>query len=123
MIDNNVVLTNQGPYWMPYTTLDSRIESFTKHTIFPLECYKKFAEAGFFYSSPNEITCFYCNLSFRDWYFYENPWLEHLIHNSRCAFLKLNYSNLQQQRSNNAEWVFNESLSLQANYNLCKLCL
>jgi hypothetical protein len=89
--------TGNGPTYPNYTTLNSRVATFNGLQNNRLGNTLTLAQAGFHRLSNNTIACFYCGLTLHGlhYYNYENPWIEHFVRNSRCAFLKLNFNTAQ----------------------------
>lgn len=56
----------------------------------PLElpCRNRLAECGFYFIKVFDITvCFCCQLLLGNWKNFHDPWLEHYLYSSNCAFL------------------------------------
>lgn len=52
------------PKYVGYSSIDARNQSFAIHDI---KNYEKFSNAGLFYTSPTEITCYCCGMKFCNW--------------------------------------------------------
>lgn len=51
---------------------------------------EQMADAGFFYTGKSDVVqCFCCGGSLRDWLSEDDPWTEHAINFSGCAYLNL----------------------------------
>jgi hypothetical protein len=126
--------TNGGPRYPKFASTSSRLSSFGEAVANRYAPYGKFANSGFFYTSVgNRVTCFYCGTVLHDWYYYDNPWTEHFLSNSRCAYLKLNHNRVDDPEFE--YWLPTEVSSIEEKYSallkeftahqfqtLCKIC-
>ena len=84
------ISTYHGPRHPDFATLESRIQSFLScnNPIFN-PCHE-YVKAGFFFVAGDKLICFYCGIVLTNVKKYDNPWTEHLLYGSRCAYLRLN---------------------------------
>ena len=115
--------TSGGPRYLEYTTLDSRIASFSTcpSVCTRLKNFGEFAKSGFFFAGMHNVICFYCGLVWERVVANDNPWMEHLIRSSRCTFVRLNQ--FPDRESGPPEWAPETEKSQAENYEAGNLFL
>ena len=88
------VAISDGPKHLAFVSLTSRLNSFKNWQFGTVQLPLNLARAGFFHSGVvDRVICFYCGVCLCKWEKLDNPWIDHAIHSSTCAFLLLNKSN------------------------------
>lgn len=84
------VTKSKGPQHPERITIDSRVETFQKWPRAIKQRPDELAEAGFFYTGSGDQTlCFYCGGGLKDWLETDDPWEQHALWFSKCAFMNL----------------------------------
>ncbi|AXZ95810.1 A224L [African swine fever virus] len=73
------------PKYVGYSSIDARNQSFAIHDI---KNYEKFSNAGLFYTSPTEITCYCCGMKFCNWLYEKHPLQVHAFWSRNCGFMR-----------------------------------
>ena len=107
------VSTYHGPRYTDFVTLDSRIQSFSSCSNTDLNPCHEYAKAGFF-AVGDKLICFYCGIVLSNIKKYDNPWIEHLIYGSRCAYLRI--VRTAAHESEEKEWSPCSSKNIYSNY-------
>ena len=85
---------SDGPMYREFVTSAARLGSFKKWKHEVVQSSANLSSAGFFYlGTKDRVCCFYCGIGLSKWEKTDNPWIEHAVHSSTCAFLLLNRSN------------------------------
>lgn len=80
----------KGPNYPDKITLDTRLETFQKWPKAIKQRPAQLAEAGFFYTGTGDQTlCFYCGGGLKDWLESDDPWEQHALWFSKCAYVNL----------------------------------
>ncbi|KAK3912853.1 Apoptosis inhibitor IAP [Frankliniella fusca] len=71
-----------------FTTLESRMESFSSWPLHIKLRPDAFCDAGFYYTGKGDKTvCFQCGGGLKDWEENDDPWKEHARYFSKCTYL------------------------------------
>lgn len=71
-----------------FTTLESRMESFSTWPLHIKLRPEELSDAGFFYTGVGDRTiCFQCSGGLKDWEENDEPWKEHARYFSKCTYL------------------------------------
>ncbi|XP_011258062.1 baculoviral IAP repeat-containing protein 5 [Camponotus floridanus] len=78
---------------------------------------KSMAAAGFYVigdnNEPDLVECFICGKQLDGWEAHDDPWNEHVKHQSSCPFVKLN-------KQDESEWTVHEMYELYKKYEIKK---
>nr|CAD7199114.1 unnamed protein product [Timema douglasi] len=78
----------QGPAFPQYASIDARMKSFDGWPVSLKQRPDKLSEAGFYYTGKGDQTvCFHCGGGLKDWEDYDDPWTEHALWFSKCAYV------------------------------------
>ena len=81
---------HSGPRYSAYTTVESRLKTFSQWPTRLKQTPRAMAQAGFFYLGTNDhVNCFHCGCGLRNWEPEDDPWLEHARWFPQCRFLLL----------------------------------
>jgi len=109
------IQTHHGPTYPGLSTLESRVESFRGNTNPLFNPCTEFVKAGFFWRNNNQLQCFFCGVLLQNVRKYDNPWIEHLIYGSRCAYFRL-HRNFNEAEQEGIEWTPSLSENTHLNY-------
>ena len=95
---------SKKPYYPEYSSLVTRVQSFSKHATLTAEVKVKLAEAGFFCTKIiHHIKCYHCAVTFENWQLQDDPFTEHVQWVPDCYHL-LMYE--RQEFANSASRVY-----------------
>jgi len=71
-----------------FSSLPLRLKSFDKWPISLKQSKESMVDAGFYYLEKGDrVRCFSCTLQLKDWEPEDDPWIEHIKHNSKCLYV------------------------------------
>nr|CAD7426842.1 unnamed protein product [Timema monikensis] len=80
----------QGPVCPQYASIGARFKSFDGWPLSLKQRPGKLSEAGFYYTGKGDQTvCFHCGGGLKDWEDEDDPWMEHALWFSKCAYVLL----------------------------------
>jgi hypothetical protein len=84
------ILTSRNPKYPEYSTIESRIRTFSSWSSTNTQEPAILAQAGFYYLGiADEVRCFYCDGGLRNWLQSDDPWFEHTRWFPKCPFVTL----------------------------------
>ncbi|XP_037953728.1 uncharacterized protein LOC119683913 [Teleopsis dalmanni] len=80
-----------SPPKMPkFSSLDTRLRTYTNWPIRDVQKPESLAQAGLYYQNvDDQVRCFHCNIGLRSWQKEDDPWFEHAKWYPQCQFVKL----------------------------------
>lgn len=82
--------TVKSPKYPEYMSESSRIKSYENWPVETEQDPQQLAGAGFFYTSKEDrLKCFHCGVELRGWRADNNPWIQHVLINRTCEFMRL----------------------------------
>ena len=79
-------------YEVPFSSLESRMSTFSNWPPSMPISGRRMAKAGFYYEGcSDKVTCFHCKVTLMKWQINEDPWEEHSKHSPFCKFLRDEY--------------------------------
>jgi hypothetical protein len=84
------IQTHHGPMHPKYSTVESRLRTFTDWPPDMSQTPQQLAQAGFYHIGTNDqVRCFYCGGGLRHWEPGDDPWIEHARWFSQCGYVRL----------------------------------
>lgn len=84
------IQTHHGPRHPKYSTVESRLRTFTDWSPDMSQTPQQLAQAGFYHIGMNDqVRCFYCDGGLRHWEPGDDPWVEHARWFSQCGYVRL----------------------------------
>lgn len=82
------ICPRQDAAYPSYTTLESRLESFSSWPLSMSPRPEALSDAGFYYTGRGDKTvCYQCGGGLKDWEENDDPWREHAMYFSKCTHL------------------------------------
>ncbi|CAD7012398.1 unnamed protein product [Ceratitis capitata] len=73
-----------------FSSLDSRLRTYTHWPIPDIQQPEALAQAGLYYQNvDDQVRCFHCNIGLRSWQREDDPWFEHAKWFPQCQFVRL----------------------------------
>ncbi|XP_065367916.1 death-associated inhibitor of apoptosis 2 [Calliphora vicina] len=73
-----------------YTSLQSRLRTYSNWPITDIQKPEDLAQAGLYYQKvDDQVRCFHCNMGLRSWEKEDDPWFEHAKWYPMCEFVRL----------------------------------
>ncbi|XP_036333865.1 death-associated inhibitor of apoptosis 2 [Rhagoletis pomonella] len=73
-----------------FSSLDSRLRTYTDWPIPDIQQPEALAQAGLYYQNvDDQVRCFHCNIGLRSWQREDDPWFEHAKWFPQCQFVRL----------------------------------
>ncbi|XP_053961917.1 death-associated inhibitor of apoptosis 2 [Anastrepha ludens] len=73
-----------------FSSLDSRLRTYTDWPIPDIQKPEALAQAGLYYQNvDDQVRCFHCNMGLRSWQREDDPWFEHAKWFPQCQFVRL----------------------------------
>ncbi|XP_023710520.1 baculoviral IAP repeat-containing protein 3 isoform X2 [Cryptotermes secundus] len=84
------IQTHHGPRHPKYSTVESRLRTYTDWPSDTCQTPQQLAQAGFYHvGTSDHVRCFHCDGVLRHWDPEDDPWTEHARWFSRCGYVRL----------------------------------